>query len=344
MAERLDAAAPANDYEAEVDVEMLNVDAFSYRQIRHAADGDAAAMADRIGEIVAERGKMQNPVTRSGGILVGPLQKVGDRFWQRHEVATGQRVVPLASLIATPLRLDDVGPVDPNSPQVPVRGTAIVTGRMSCALMPEDLPLAAALAAFDVYPAPSHVRSLARPGQHVVIIGCGHAGLASAAAAAEAVGSEGAITVMDLSEAALERAAGVAPSARRFIADATDPAACAAALAAAGIGRGDLTLLCTDVPGGEGTAILLTRDDGTVLFFSTATSFAAAALGADSLSSQARLSIPNGYVPDRGSYLLDLLRRTPSLLNAFVGPHGPGGGDGSHKSSGTGAPQLEEAP
>lgn len=324
MADRLDATAPANTFEAEVEVEMLNLDATSFRQIRQACGGDPDVMAQRIRGIVAERGKMHNRVTGSGGVLVGRLTVLGTAFWQEG-LAVGERVVPLASLVATPLLLDEVGPVDPASPQFPARGRAIVTGRMSCAVVPSDLPLGAVLTAFDVYPAASHARSLAREGQHVVIIGSGHAGLAAAAASREAVGPTGRVTVIDASADALERAAAVDAGAARIVADATDTLGVARSFAARGIPRGDLTLLCTNVGGCEGTAILLTNDDGTVLFFSTATSFAAAGLGADSLSSLAKLSIPNGYAPDRGSYLLELLRRSPALLSAFGRPHGGSG-------------------
>ncbi|MGA8681648.1 MAG: L-erythro-3,5-diaminohexanoate dehydrogenase [Acidimicrobiales bacterium] len=325
MADRLDATAPANEFEAEVEVEMLNLDATSYRQIRLACDNDADAMAARIRAIVAERGKLHNPVTGSGGVLLGHLSVLGASFWQAG-LLLGQRVVPLASLVATPLRLDDVGPVDLTSPQVPARGRAIVTGRMSCAAVPDDLPLSVVLTALDVYPAASHVRSLARPGDHVIIIGSGHAGLAAAAAAREAVGSTGGVTVIDPSTDALGWAAAVDPAATTVVADATDAFGVAGMLGARGLWRGDLTLVCTNVTGCEGTAILLTKDDGTVLFFSTATSFSAAGLGADSLSSLATLSIPNGYTPDRGSYLLDLLRRSPALLSALGG--GRNGADG----------------
>jgi L-erythro-3,5-diaminohexanoate dehydrogenase len=329
MADRLDASTPATSFEAEVDVEMLNLDATSFRQIRQACGGDPEAMAGRIQQIVAARGKMHNPVTGSGGVLVGRLSVLGTAFWQSG-LALGQRVVPLASLIATPLLLEEVGPVDPTRPQLPARGRAIVTGRMSCAAVPCDLPLLTVLTAFDVYPAASHVRALARPGQHVIIIGSGHAGLAAVAASRAAVGTEGRVTVIDASSEALERAATVDAGAVTIVADATDTLAVARSFAAQGNPRGDLTLLCTNVGGCEGTAILLTNDDGTVLFFSTATSFSAAGLGADSLSSLAKLSIPNGYAPDRGSYLLELLRRSPPLLAAFSPPETGGGRDDSY--------------
>ncbi len=319
IADRVDADSAANEHEAEIEVELLNIDAASYRQIREGCGGEAVAMASAIREVVTRRGKMQNPTTGSGGVLMGRLLSVGSaRPEQGEDAPIGGRVIPLASLISTPLRLDSVGPLDPADPQLPASGRAIVTGRMSWAVVPDDLPLSAVVTAIDVYPAASHTRALARDGAHVVVLGSGHSGLAAVAAAREGVGPAGTVTVVDLSETALERANLVDPRATTVVGDATQPVAVAQSLAALGLPPSDLTLLCTTIQGCEGAAILLTSDEGTILFFSTATSFAAAGLGADSVSSLASLSIPNGYTPDRGRYLLDLLRRTPPLLDSFT--------------------------
>jgi L-erythro-3,5-diaminohexanoate dehydrogenase len=318
IAHRVDAAAPANAYEAEIDVEMLNVDATSYAAIRARCDGDAARMAATIEEIVRERGKMQNPWTGSGGILVGTVARVGEEHWAA-DLRAGDRVVPLASLIAIPLRLDAVGELRPQSPQVPVRGRAIVTGRMACAKVPGDLPLGVVLSALDVYPAASHARDIARPGQHVLVLGAGHAGLVASAAAWEAVGPEGHVTALDASDDALARMRAAQPQTTAIRADASDSVGALEALQRHDLPRADLTLVCTSAPGCEGTAILATDEAGVVLFFSTATSFPAAALGADSVSSKTRLVIPNGYTDDRGDYTLDLLRRSRALRDAFEG-------------------------
>jgi len=315
IARVLDAAAPIVPEEAELAVEALNVDATSYKAIRERCDGDPARMADCIAAIVRERGKLQNPWTGSGGILAGRVTAVGERHWDPG-LRPGDRVVPLASLIAIPLELDSVGPLSPSSPQVPVRGRAVVTGRMACVSVPGDLPLGVVLTALDVYPAPSHARAMAAPGDHVLVLGAGHAGLLAAAAAHEAVGATGRVTALDASEAALARMRAARPATATVLADATDPVGTLAALGAQGLPRADLTLVCTSVRGCEGTAILATDEAGAVLFFSTATSFPAAALGADSVSSTTRLVIPNGYTEDRGSYALDLLRRDPALRAA----------------------------
>lgn len=295
-------------------VEALNVDATSFRQLV-AAHGTPAEVAAAIARIVSARGKLHNPATGSGGVLVGRLTSSGPA--REGDPPPGSFVIPLASLVATPLLLEDVGPVCLESPQVPVRGRAIVTGRMACAPVPDDLPLEVVLTAIDVYPAASHTRSLAKPGDHVLVVGCGHAGLAALVAAREAVGRDGIVTAVDAAEGALSRARSLDEAAVVIRGDATAPNDIAREFSSLGLPPADLTVLCTTVPGCEGTGILLTAGTGTVLFFSTATSFQAAALGADSLSQTVQLAIPNGYTPDRGSYLLDVLRRTPRLLQMF---------------------------
>jgi L-erythro-3,5-diaminohexanoate dehydrogenase len=201
IAEELDASEPANEHEVILDVETLAVDATSFRAIRERSDGDAARMAATIMEIVAARGKLQNPWTGSGGVLLGRVRAAGPSAATPGLVA-GDVVVPLASLISIPLALHDVGPVDPASPQVPVRGRAIVTGAMMCAHVPDDLPVAVALTAFDVYPAASHTRDLAAAGSCVLVLGAGHGGLLAIAAAREAVGPDGTVAAVDLSAAA----------------------------------------------------------------------------------------------------------------------------------------------
>ncbi len=88
---------------------------------------------------------------------------------------------------------------------------------------------------------------------------------------------------------------------------------------AAGVGPADLTVVVVNATGCESTAILLTADGGTVLFYSMATHFSTAALTADGQSADIRMIIGNGFAPDVGSYALDLVRRTPALREALAG-------------------------
>jgi L-erythro-3,5-diaminohexanoate dehydrogenase len=98
------------------------------------------------------------------------------------------------------------------------------------------------------------------------------------------------------------------------IADARDPVALAAAIGT----PADVVVVCVDVPGCEGGAILSTAPGGTVIFFSMATSFSAAALGAEGLAADVTMLVGNGYVPGHAAYALDLLRTDPGVAALFA--------------------------
>ena len=100
------------------------------------------------------------------------------------------------------------------------------------------------------------------------------------------------------------------------VADARDPIALRDAVAAAG-GPADITVVCVDVPGCEGGAILATAPRGTVIFFSMATSFSAAALGAEGLAADVTMLVGNGYVPGHAAYALDVLRDSAGVRRLF---------------------------
>src|SRR5262245_43261238 len=101
-AERLD-ADPTRVLETEilVDVETLNIDAASFRQMEDATNGAPEAVGGLILETVARRGKQHNPVTGSGGMLLGVVQRVGALAAHRG-FSQGDRVATLASLSLTP--------------------------------------------------------------------------------------------------------------------------------------------------------------------------------------------------------------------------------------------------
>ena len=95
-----------------------------------------------------------------------------------------------------------------------------------------------------------------------------------------------------------------------------DPRRLSEAVAAAG-GPADVTVVCVDVPGCEQPAILATAQGGTIIFFSMATNFAAAALGAEGLAADVRMLVGNGYVPGHAAYALDLLRGDAAVRGLF---------------------------
>ena len=71
------------------------------------------------------------------------------------------------------------------------------------------------------------------------------------------------------------------------------------------------------MPGCEQPAILATAQGGTIVYFSMATSFAAAALGAEGLAADVRMLVGNGYVPGHAELALDLIRGDDALRGLF---------------------------
>ncbi len=327
-AQRLETRRELWPDEVRIRVERLNLDAASFRQLEEAAkddDGcvDGGAVRAAVLAIVADRGKMQNPVTGSGGMLIGTVEEVGPE--SPLGLVAGQRVATLVSLTLTPLVITDgLARWDGRSEQVPCDGYAVLFGRSIAAVLPDDLPDELALAVMDVCGAPAltsrvtqqyvDARPDGAPAPVVAVVGgAGKSGSLSLTAA-RAAGARTIGIVPTETEAATLKRSGLANEVR--IADARDPIALRDAVVDAG-GPADVTVVCVDVPGCEGGAILATADRGTVVFFSMATSFAAAALGAEGVAADVTMLVGNGFVPGHADHALDLLRRTPALRALF---------------------------
>lgn len=324
-ADRLDNRPEIWPNEVRISVERLNLDAASYRQLAavHAGSHDpGAAIRAEVAAIIARRGKMHNPVTGSGGMLIGVVDEVGPE--SPLGLAPGQRVATLVSLTLTPLAVTDgLARWDGRGEQVPTRGHAILFARSIAAPLPDDLDPALALAVFDVCGAPALTTRVVRrctetatPPTVAVLGGAGKSGSLALAAARRAGAARTVGVVPDDREAEKLADAGIADTVA--VADARNPVALAAAVTGALGGPADITVVCVDVPGCEHGAILATAAGGTVVFFSMATSFPAAALGAEGLAADVTMVIGNGYVPGHATDAVALLRAEPGVRQLFT--------------------------
>jgi L-erythro-3,5-diaminohexanoate dehydrogenase len=319
VARRLDATPRALENEIAVAARALSIDSASFRQLRETEAATGERMRDQIARIVRERGKMQNPVTGSGGMLLGEIAEVGPGHPDAGRLSPGTRIASLVSLTLTPLHLDEIGDIHVATERVEVRGTGILFARTLYARLPSDFPEAVALAAFDVAGAPATVLRHARPGQTVLVVGTGKAGLLCLAAARESVGPSGRVLAVEPSEAAASRARSLGLADTVATIDARDAVAMLSAVESATDGRlADLVVNVANAAGTESASVLCAQDDGAVLFFGMATSFSAAALGAEGLAKPTALWIGNGYVPGHDATALALLRRHPALREAFA--------------------------
>jgi L-erythro-3,5-diaminohexanoate dehydrogenase len=312
---RLDAdTSRVYDDELVLDVERLNIDSASFRQMEEAAEGEAAGVARLIQETVTQRGKQHNPVTGSGGMLVGRVARVGPA--SGFDLQVGERVATLVSLTLTPLHIDRIRAVHLGTHQLEIDGQAILFASGACARMPADLDERVALAAFDVAGAAPQIARRVQKGDAVLVLGCGGKSGLLVSAAARRAGAD-VVVGIEQSPAGAAAAKRLGACHHVLVCDATDALAVAQAATTAAGREFDLAVSCVNVADAEMGAILATRNDGVIFFFSMSTSFTRAALGAEGVSRDIEMIIGNGYCVGHAEATLALLRAEPALLAIF---------------------------
>lgn len=319
QAEKLDASLPIAEDELLIEVESLNIDSASFHQISEACGGDVQAIGRHITDLVAKRGKHHNPVTGSGGMLIGRVAEVGPGFPVKAKpVQVGDRIATLVSLSLTPLEIRKIKAIHPKVDRVDIEGHAILFASGIFARLPKDLPESVALAVLDVAGAPAQTRNLVQPGQRVVVIGGG--GKSGVLCLYEAKRKEGVKTIaVDYSQEAVERASQLSFVDEVIQADARDAISVMEKVWNATKGKmADLVINVANVPSTELSCILSCKPRGIVYFFSMATSFTRAALGAEGVGADVDLRIGNGYTEGHADLALSLLRESTELRDLFT--------------------------
>ncbi len=323
----LDNTSCLYDNEILIDVRTLNIDAASFKQIVGTARAGAGEeevrnhVANTVMEIVSQRGKMQNPVTGSGGMLLGTIAEIGPALKGSGDAKKGDLIATLVSLSLTPLRLEKIHKVDLQKDQVDVTGKAILFETGPYAVIPEDIEERLALAVLDVAGAPAQAERLVQPGDSVLVLGAGgKSGLICSRVARRKAGPRARIIGLAHGKASMERARQLGAVDVLVSADATNALEVMKLVQTHNEGKKvDVTINCVNVPGTEMASILSTRNGGKVYFFSMATSFTKAALGAEGVGADVELIIGNGYAQGHARLALDLVRNDEGLRNVLSG-------------------------
>ena len=301
-----------------IDVISLNIDSASFAQLKTEADGDEQKIGAKIMEIVSERGKMQNPVTGSGGMLIGKIAKIGANLSDR-DLQVGDKIATLVSLSLTPLKINRINAIQMNIDRVDVDAQAILFESGIYAKLPEDMPQALALAALDVAGAPAQTAKLVKPGDSVLILGAGgKSGMMCCYEAMKRVGPTGNVVAMCRSDADKEKLLGNKLCHHVIQSDVTAAIDLMEKAISANNGcEFDISINCVNVQNSEMASILPVRDGGIVYFFSMAVSFTKAALGAEGIGKDINMIIGNGYSKGHAEITLAQLRESPELRKIF---------------------------
>jgi L-erythro-3,5-diaminohexanoate dehydrogenase len=300
------------------DVISLNIDSASFTQIEEACNKDEEAIKKMILGIVNERGKMQNPVTGSGGMFIGRVAYIGEDLKDR-DLKVGDKIASLVSLSLTPLKIESIDAIHMDIDRVDVTAKAVLFESGIYAKLPDDMTETLALAALDVAGAPAQARKLPKAGDSVLILGAnGKSGVLCGYEAMKAVGPTGRVVGLVRNPNQVPALMELGVYHEVVVASATEPVAVLeAALKANGGKEYDVSISCVNIESCEMSAILPVRDEGTVYFFSMATSFTKAALGAEGVGKDVTMIVGNGYTKNHAEITLNVLRESEKLRDLF---------------------------
>lgn len=308
------------DNEILIDVKTLNVDSASFTQIKEEANGDIEEIKSIMKAIVAERGKHQNPVTGSGGMLIGTVEKIGPALEGKTPLKVGDKICTLVSLSLTPLRIDEILEIRKDVDQVDIKGKAILFESGLYAVIPEDLPENLALSILDVAGAPAQTAKLVKPGDTVVVLGgTGKSGMLCLYEAKKRAGVTGTVICVGSRDKTLERAKKANLADYYVKANATDAVELLEKISEITKGElADIVINTVNIANTEMSSILITKNEGLVYFFSMATSFTKAALGAEGVGKDVTMIVGNGFTKGHAEIALNLMRESEDLRKIFT--------------------------
>lgn len=318
-AEKVDNSPVICSNEILVDVIALQPTATAFGRIKKECGGDIAKIGETIQQIVAERGKFQDPVTKSGGILIGRVKEIGADLAATAAVKPGDKIATLVSLSLTPLNLHEILSIDLDTEQVFCKAEAILFETGIYTKLPEDLGDPLSLALMDVAGAPAQVAVHVKTGDTVVVMGAGKAGLLCLAEAKRRAAPTGKVICLEYSAEQCEvvRSLGIADLVLQV--NGQKPLETLDTyMKATGGALADFTVSTVSVPDTELSSVLVTKDEGMIYFFSMSTDFAKASLGAEGVKKYVPMLIGNGYYPGHAEIAFDIVRRETALREYFT--------------------------
>lgn len=305
------------DNEILIDVQTLNIDSASFTQIREEAEGDIQMIKEIMMGIVEDKGKHQNPVTGSGGMLIGRVGKIGPALEDKTDLKIGDKIATLVSLSLTPLRIDSIKQVRVDVDQVDIEGKAILFESGIYSIIPDDIEEKLALSVLDVAGAPAQTAKLVKPGDTVLVIGgAGKSGMLCLYEAKKRAGINGRVICMDMN---ISRVKDTGLADVYIEANAVDAVEILEKVSRATCGlMADIVINTVNIQNTEMSSILACKDGGLVYFFSMATDFTKAALGAEGVGKDINMMIGNGYTKGHAALALDIMRESKVLRDIFT--------------------------
>lgn len=307
---KIDNKMDLNEDEILIEVETININSSSFRQICTEYDHDITKIKEMIIKIIELRGKLHNPITNTGGILLGKVKKIGNKYNNIEKLKVGDYVIPLVSLSLIPLKINKIIQMDIKSSQLQVEGEAILFS--SCLVMKLEKDIRSEYLITLMDEAGSYFQSYmsSNKGDKVLIMGAnGKSGLICAFAVKDKIGDTGNIVGIVHTEESKTLLEKYNIFDKVYKCDATKPLEIYNALKLSEEGLYDLTINCVNTFGTEASSILSTKDKGTIYFSNLATNYNSACLTAEGIGRDVNIIPYKGYLEGHVDFAINLFRK-----------------------------------
>lgn len=297
-----------------IDVIALQPTSTAVHSIKDKCGDDIELIKKEFLEIVEDRGKFQDPVTKSGGMLIGKVKQIGTDLIGKVDLEVGDKIATLVSLSLTPLKIYEIISIDLDTEQVVCKADAVLFESGIFTKIPDDLGEELSLAVMDIAGAPAQVAMNVNAGETVVVMGAGKAGLLCLAEAKKRVAPHGKVVCMEYSEAQcqLVRDLGIADVVLQV--NGQKPLETYNKyMQAMGGQLADFTVSTVNVNNTELSTILVTKDSGKIYFFSMSTDFVKASLGAEGAKKYVTMVLGAGYYPGHAEIAFHIVRENEKL-------------------------------
>lgn len=324
---RLDNSRNIYPDELRVSIKRIHLEGTGFKQICTEVNDNEKKIKQQIIDIVIRRGKLHNPVTDTGGLVMGVIEEIGSEYHNPQGLKVGDKIICNVSVASVPMYIEDIISLNKAFNQVEATGYAIVHDLIPLVKIPEELPLDLMMFTFDQSGTLYRLHQLIGDSKKFLVVGnsmltnllYGYVIRREAGPDAEIVCLFDKRTSMRMVGKGIDELIEKVFNEVHFI-NILRPMECMRQLNAESLF--DFSINCAEIPGAETINILATKPEGTVLFANLINNLNIALYITESMSKPLCVRCAEGYLKEYDIFDMEIVREmAPYLKDAeFIEP------------------------
>ena len=316
---RLDNGRNIYSNELKVSIKRIHLEGTGFKQICTESNYDEKKIKQSIIDVVIRRGKLHNPVTDTGGLVMGVVEEIGADYNNKNDLKVGDLVICNASAASLPMYIEDITSIDKAFNQVEAKGYVIVHELIPVVKALETVPSEMLMFAFDQSGTLYRLKTLLRGKSKFLIVGNSMlTNLLYGHVIRRELGSDCEITcLLDKKSSTKITGKGIDNLIKKVFdevnyLDILRPVECMEKLGAESYY--DLSVNCAEIPGAETINILATKPGGTVLFANLINNLNIALYITESISKTLDVRGAEGYLEGYDEFDIELVKELAEYL------------------------------